>query len=172
MLEILIKRAGELTEMENDQIDEAASLAYAGLPAPDYCWSDSEWFVLGKLEGKVVSLFGILCRDVLVGGNTVRLAGVGGVATHPDYQKKGFAGQLLERGAIFMRDQLQVPFGLLVCSEERTAYYAKFGWQPMNAPLYFTCRGERLLLDSPVMILPFLDDPWQEGEVDLQGGPW
>jgi predicted acetyltransferase len=44
---------------------------------------------IGVMDGKIVTHFGILDYQMRVGAATLRTGGVGGVATHPDYRKRG-----------------------------------------------------------------------------------
>ena len=172
MFEVMVKAAAELSPVESAQVEEVGGLAFSGDSMEDLGWSRAEWFVLGKLDGRVVSQAGILKRGILTGGQPVMVGGVGGVATHPDFQRQGYAGEVMKAAGIFMREKLGAAFGLLVCSEKRVPYYAKFGWQPMTAPMYFAFRGGKRRFHDPVMILPLLQNEWPQGDVDLQGGPW
>lgn len=172
MFEILVKRASELFSDEDSQLDEVSNLAFADSISEDLCWSNSEWFLLGKLDGLIVSIVGILSREIHVGSEVVLVGGIGGVATHPRFQRQGYAGKLMERAGHFMRYELKVPFGLLVCEPKRMHFYKTFGWEPMSAPMFFECNGDRRRYEGPVMILRLSDNLWPEGEVDLLGGPW
>jgi len=172
MFEILVKRSEDLTAEEDAQLDETSQLAFAGSGAEDLCWSNSEWFLLGKFAGRVVSIVGILYREIRVGDGVVIVGGVGGVATHPEFQRRGFAGMLMQRAGALMGDEGKVSFGLLNCAPERMRFYGSFGWQPLQASMFFYCHGERRLYNGPVMILPISGEPWPDGEVDLMGGPW
>jgi GNAT superfamily N-acetyltransferase len=100
------------------------------------------------------------------------VAGIGGVATHPDYQRRGLAGTLMQRAAEYMQDELRVPFGLLVCSDLRVDYYAKLGWQLLKAPVLFDRHGKKDTFEGNVMVLPLAGILWPEGTVDLCGTPW
>ncbi len=201
MFEIFIKAIDAITPEENAQIDETSSLAYSapdggmaegnppaseaaspsgsapeGGQAPedgdDIEWSNPSWWVMGRLDGRIVSLVGVLTREIQVGGQAVLVSGIGGVATHPDYQRRGLAGALMQRAAVFMREELHAPFGLLVCSDHRVHYYAKFGWQLLRSPMLFDHREKKDVFEGNVMVLPLADIPWPEGTVDLRGLPW
>ena len=172
MLEITIKPADELSESEKSDIERISSETFALEEPNDIEWSNSDWHLLGKIDGRVVSDVGVLVRDVLVGQQIVRLGGVGGVATRPVFQRRGFAGQLMQAANVFMRDQLDLPFGLLVCGSERIPYYAQFGWQAVAAPLFIHQHGARVPFDAPVMIISLSGEAWPDGEIDLQGKPW
>ena len=172
MLNVIVKAAAELSPEESAQSSETGRLAFAGEPSEDLGWVRSEWLVLGKLDGRVVSQAGILKREILVGGQPVTVGGVGGVSTHPEFQQRGFAEQVMRRAEVFMRDTLHAQFGLLVCAPKRVPYYSKFGWQEMTAPMYFDFSGEKRRFLERVMVLPLDGSPWPQGDVDLQGGPW
>jgi len=135
-------------------------------------WSSSDWMGLAMLGDQLVAQLGILKREILVGDQSITVAGVGGVATHPDWQKRGFASQLLQAAQIFMCDALKVPFGLLVCGEETEHFYANCGWKRVAQALHYHQNGQLRMLPSIVMILPLSDQVWPEGEIDLCGLPW
>ncbi len=72
----------------------------------------------------------------------------------------------------FMRDTMQVPFGLLICADETQAFYQLSRWQRVADALYFTQDKVRRPLQTCVMILQLTDQPWHTGEIDLCGLPW
>jgi GNAT superfamily N-acetyltransferase len=178
MLVITIKRAADLNAEEDARIDEVAHLAFSspdgGLSAQgqDIEWADSDWLTLGRLDGEIVCLAGVLYREVLVNQQVIPVGAVGGVATHPDYQRRGLAGQLMERLTSFLRDELKVPFGLLVCSDLRVHYYNKFGWRLLEDPMLFDWHGTKRVFTENTMALPLGDQPWPRGIVDVCGKPW
>lgn len=51
-----------------------------------------------------------------------------GVDTHPEYQRKGYAGQVLNRTIADSREQGRAGL-VLTCKEALVHYYAKFGFQ-------------------------------------------
>ena len=72
----------------------------------------------------------------------------------------------------FMRDTIQVPFGLLICAEETRPFYPRSRWQAAADALYFTQEQTRRMLKTCVMIVPLTDQLWPAGEIDLCGLPW
>src|SRR5512136_522338 len=58
-------------------------------------WEEPEWMALGFLEDKLVSQICLHKRAITVGEQKVWVGGVGGVATHPDWLRRGFASQVL-----------------------------------------------------------------------------
>ncbi len=177
MLEIIVKRDADLTAEESAQVDLVDHLAFSGMDdgvedLESIEWSSAEWVVLGLQDGKIVSLLNLLYREVRVGDQVIPVAGVGGVCTHPDWQRHGFAGEVLERATAFMRDEMNVPFGLLVCSSAREQYYAKFGWRTIRDPMLFDQQGVKRVFPDKTMILPLTGRSWPAGTVDLCGNPW
>jgi aminoglycoside 2'-N-acetyltransferase I len=175
--EVIIKNAPELSEAENTRINLVSDLAYAIYgPVPDefsdIVWSKMEYCVLGLLDGLIVTLLGLYPREILAGAEKVFVAGVGSVATHPDFQRRGYAGLLLERSETFMRDEIQAEFGLLVCSPTREAYYARYGWQTIAGPMVYDMPTCKRTWTDLVLVLPLGERPWPEGKVDLCGYPW
>jgi GNAT superfamily N-acetyltransferase len=135
-------------------------------------WGSPDWMVLGLQDGELLSQLCLHKREIAVGVERVWVAGVGGVATHPDWQKRGFAGQVLRASETFMRETLQVPFGLLVCADETQPVYARCGWQTVARKLIFIQDEKPRRLETCVMILPLSNQVWPFGEINLLGLPW
>jgi len=172
-LSIVVKRSSELTAAEREELGTVGGLAFAGQSGgEEYTWASSQWQVIGSLEGKVVSSVGIVVRDALVDGLPVRLGGIGGVATHPEWQKRGLASQLMVRANAYMRDELKVDFGLLGCGEHRKHFYGSLGWQVVKGPLMVDQPSGKVELKAVTMVLPCLKQDWPEGIIDLCGLPW
>ena len=171
-LQINIKAGASFSVEEWRQVDEVSGAAYAD-DTSELAWSDAQdWVVTGSLDGQVVSCLIIIERSGTVNGQPVRLGGIGGVATHPNAQRKGYARQIMLAAADFMRNQLKVEFGLLVCSPELTGYYARMGWQVVSGPLFADQPGGKARLDLTVMVLPCGEQKWPGGSIDLCGLPW
>jgi len=169
--QISIRHAEALSEHENQEIEEVERLAFTD-PEDDIEFSNSEWYVMGKLGKQVVSTAGILKRYIRVGEITLEVGGIGGVATRPDYQKQGFGTAVMQSAAEFMREDLQVEFGLLFCDHETAIFYGKLGWQIARAELVFVSHGSKLIFEGVTMVLPLDSRPWPEGAIDLCGAPW
>jgi aminoglycoside 2'-N-acetyltransferase I len=169
-LDITIKAVEDLNTEEQHQSVDVDRAAFAGAEG-DIEWSKSQWVVIGAVGGVIVSQIFVLVREVAVGEQKVRAGGVGGVATHPDQRRHGYAGQLLRATEQFMRD-LDLPFGLLVCSEGKMPYYASFGWQKIDNRTIFQNQGKNREMDGVMMILALKDQPWPDGLLNLNGKPW
>jgi len=170
-LQIIVRHSENITERENREIEDVDYLAFTG-PPDNVDWSSPEWFVIGKLAGRVVSIVGVLKRRIRVGESSLEVGGVGGVATHPDYQRRGYGSALLQRTAIFMRADLNVGFGLLVCDQDMVPFYSKLGWQTTQDEMVFDFRGSKRTFDGITMLLPVGERPWPRGTIDLCGTPW
>jgi ribosomal protein S18 acetylase RimI-like enzyme len=170
-LQIIIRRSENLHENENREIEEVDRLAFTS-HMDDLDWSSPEWFVIGKLAGRVVSIVGILKRRIRVDGTSLEVGGVGGVATHPEHQQRGYASALLQRVAVIMRADLKVDFGLLVCDQDMVSFYSKLGWQIAADEMVFDFHGTKRLFREKTMVLPLSERPWPHGRIDLCGAPW
>jgi len=56
--------------------------------------------------------------------------GLSEVVTHPDYQNNGFASQLIKNALQYIIS-LQADISIFTCAKERTAFYARGGWEIM-----------------------------------------
>ena len=139
----------------------------------DIRWGPSEWMALGYSDEVLVTILGLLRREILVGTAKLWVVGVGGVATHPAWQKRGLSTRLLQASEAFMREKLPASFALLICGEGRLSFYERVGWRHVADDLFFMQDGKRYpIWDIPVMILPLSQLNWPAGEIDLCGSPW
>jgi GNAT superfamily N-acetyltransferase len=166
-------RQDQLSAELDQEIDALDHLAF---PGEDHDlgieWALQEWMALGFLDGKLVTQLCLLKREILIGGGEAWVAGVGGVATHPGWQRRGLASTLLRAAETFMRDEIRAPFGLLVCADETQPVYQRCGWRTVAKSLNFTQNGQSLPLHTCVMILSLAEQAWPPGEIDLCGLPW
>lgn len=176
-LQIRFLERNTIPAWQDQMIENLDKLAYANEDPNDPIlkgveWSSSDWMALGMLGDQLIAQLCLLKREILVGNQAIIVAGVGGVATHPEWQKRGFASQLLNASKIFMSADLQVPFGLLLCADEKKHFYAGCGWQPVAQALQYHQDGQRRTLPTLVMVQPLSDQTWPDGEIDLCGLPW
>ena len=171
----------EVTPELDRQIDSLDRLAFSGedhtTEIDSIAWASHEWMALGCLDDgttpdALATQLCLLKREILVGGEPVWVAGVGGVATRPEWQRHGLASQLLRAAQTFMRAEIRVPFGLLICADERQHFYAGCGCQSVASTLNFSQDGRQRALKTCVMVLPLADQVWPAGEIDLRGLPW
>jgi len=176
-LEISILRETAISPELNRAIDTIDTLAFSN-DARDHPelsgieWASHEWNALGCIDGTLVSQLCLLKREIKVGDQLVWVAGIGGVATHPHWQRRGLASQLMRAAQDFIRHKMEVPFGLLICAEKTRPLYQALGWQKVADELLYIQNVERRTLKTCVMILNLTTDPFLHGIIDLCGLPW
>jgi aminoglycoside 2'-N-acetyltransferase I len=172
-LQLALYPTGKIPEDIQREIDEINQLCFGDDEyGRMYQWSSGDWQLTGSLAGKIIASIEILERMAQVGNTPVRLGGIGGVATHPDWQRRGFASVLMNEAARIMRDTLQVDFGLLICSEERVHLYGSLGWQVAAQSILIEQPEGKIVMETTTMILPCRKQDWPEGFIDLCGPPW
>jgi len=171
-MDIEIRAADSLSEAERKRVDDIDRQVFESDPYHYMEWSPVNWHVLLKLDGEWVSYVGIVERTGAVNGQPVKLGGIGGVGTLPAYRRRGLAEAAMGRAQAFIRDELQVEFGLLICNQQMIPYYRKLGWQVVEGPLVFNQPGGKLTFDDVTMILPCTKSDWLPGVIDLCGPPW
>jgi len=138
-----------------------------------YVWDKPQWHVIVRVEGEPVSYLGLFSRDCTVGGQPVKLGGVGSVMTAPEHRRQGHSTAALERAAAFLRDAVRADFGLLVTGLNLIPFYGRLGWQAVTDPLIFTQPdGSSHTWHDVTMILPLGKQQWPGGAIDLYGLPW
>jgi GNAT superfamily N-acetyltransferase len=133
-------------------------------------WRPKGVHFLLTLDGEVVSHVGVLKHDVSVGGQLVKVGGVGGVVTIPTAQRRGYARELMSHATEFMNDW-PVEAGLLFCLPKRVPYYAAQGWQVVRYPV--AIQQPDGIIESPLEVMTFpFGGAWPAGKVDLKSFPW
>ncbi len=170
-MELVIKRAGGLTPEERKQVDDRL-LSEFGDALTAMLWAEVHWRVLVRVNGLIASQVEIIERTVSAGERDVKLGGVSGVVTLPEFRGQGLSTAALRAAASFLRDELRVPFGLLICGEAMVPFYSRLGWQRVAGPTVYDQPGGRVVSDGVTMVLPLSEAPWPEGPIDLRGLPW
>ena len=130
------------------------------------------WHAMGILDGSLVGRVGILGRTISVGQELLRVGGICGVVTVPEYRGRGVASALLDESVAFIKKRLSLPFALLTCNLRLEAFYQRLGWKTVNGPTVFTqpdgvrtCKGLTMVVECEPRL-------WPEGPIDLRGLPW
>jgi ribosomal protein S18 acetylase RimI-like enzyme len=171
-MNIEIRATNQIPKVELDHMNGWVAQVFAGSDDQDMQWSTDDWHVTVRVDGQVVSRVGIVERMGAVNGTPVKLGGIGGVATRPEFRRCGYAEAALRTAAEFMRAQLRVEFGLLICGDKMIHYYGKLGWQIVPGPMQFDQPQGKVTFTDTVMILPCNARDWPPGVIDLCGPPW
>ena len=119
-----IKPASELLDQETAAYHQLVASVYppeqlATMPERVIQWATAAWRVMIWDDGKLVCHVGVISRNAIVNGETVRIGGIGGVMTHPEARHRGYATAGMELAATMMETELGASFGLLVCRPGR-----------------------------------------------------
>lgn len=137
-----------------------------------YQWAPPQWHVLTCFDAALASYLRVFKRTISAGGQMLRVSGVGGVMTLPEWRQRGLASLALRRAAEFMRDELHVEFALLLCRDELAPVYAKLGWEIVAGPTTFEQPSGRATYPRQTMVLRYTARAWPSGPIDLCGLPW
>lgn len=166
-----LHRADSLTPAEAEAIHHFLIGIFA--PGDDEIYAEADYYVRAWAGDQWVSLVEIVDGTVSVGDQPVRVGGIGGVSTLPEFRRQGYSTAALDAAARFIFDEMGVMFGLLLCSDAMVPFYAARGWQHIDAPVYYEWAGVReLQIEGAAMILPHGDALWPPGVVDFNGPSW
>lgn len=169
---VQIRATSSVSEQEQAALAQARARIDYGLPQWGYQWAPKTWRVLAWLEGELASHVGIVARTVDAGGELVKVGGISGVWTVPEQRGRGAASAAMRAAAAFMRDELQVDFGLLLCRQQLQPFYDRLGWVQVPGPLLFEQPFGKVVWPFSAMILPCAGRQWPGGSIDLRGFPW
>ena len=137
-------------------------------------WAHADLRVLIENDDSgLVCHIGIYFRTVTWNGQKVHIGGIGGVATHPDHRRRGYASIALDAAVQTMRDHDAAQFALLVCEPHNFEFYSARGWQPFNGTVYAEQPEGRIRFEA---MAPFVTNLKRAaptlGTLDLCGLPW
>jgi aminoglycoside 2'-N-acetyltransferase I len=144
-----------------------------GPDVDSFNFAEPAWRVLVWQGDRLAAHVDITERTAYVEGKPVRLGGIGGVATWPEWRGQGLATAALLQAAAFLYHSLAVDFGLLMCDPALAPFYQRLGWQTVPGPLVFEQSGQEVIMDGgTIMVLPGRERDWPPGRIDLCGPPW
>lgn len=115
----------ELIELLCTAHDSEGHARYRGYMEGDPTWCPSQTPVV-VVGNRIVSTLRIWDRWVHLGSTPVRMGGIGGVSTHPDYRGRGLATKLMEQTAEYLRGD-GYDLGLLFTMIP-ARFYRRLGW--------------------------------------------
>lgn len=137
-----------------------------------YRWAEPDYYGILSVEEQLAGRLAVFDRQVSAGGVTVKVGGIGGVATKSQFRRRGVASALLSRAAEFMKNDLGLEFGFLLCRREVSPVYAKLGWTRVDGPTIFSQPSGIDTYPHETMILPLANKQWPLGPIDMRGLPW
>jgi len=145
----------------------------ATLPWANTTFANAELRVLVEDETRgVVCHVGLYRREATWNGRKVRIGGIGGVITHEDFRRRGFASVALNAAIATFKDERATDFALLCCEPHNMAFYADRGWKPFLGEVFAEQRGGRVRFDVMTPMVFYLKRAPHDGEIDLCGLPW
>ena len=140
----------------------------------DVKWAHADARALVKTDaGVLVSHAGAFVRKGEWDGLPVKLGGIGGVVTHPEYRRQGYARAAIKRALEWLHDEPKVAFALLFCEPHNVEYYAHQGWQTFAGTVVVRQPSGTgpFTLFRP-MTLSVRQRAALTGKLDLLGEPW
>jgi aminoglycoside 2'-N-acetyltransferase I len=135
-------------------------------------WALPNWAVMVWEDDDMVSNVHIIERMVKVGDESVKLGGIGNIATKVEWRQRGYSTQALKVAQKFLFDPLQVDFGFMIATEEMISRYKKVGWSVVADTMMIDQPYGKAVLNYPAMVLPVCKKDWPKGSIDLCGLPW
>jgi predicted acetyltransferase len=128
--------------------------------------------VLVEADERLVSHVGITRREGTWDGRKVRIGGIGGVSTHPDFRRRGFASVALNAALATLKDERATDFALLFCEQQHADFFTGRGWKPFTGGVFAEQAGQRGRFDALLPFVFYLKRAPHAGEIDLCGLPW
>jgi aminoglycoside 2'-N-acetyltransferase I len=137
-----------------------------------YQWAKPDWYVVVSRERDLIGRLALVERTIAVGGEAIRVGGIAGVATRPEWRNRGVASVAMRAAANFIASELRCPFGLLLCRSKVAPVYGKLGWETVEGPTTFMQPSGPVTYPHLTMVIRFGEPPWPGGPIDLRGLPW
>lgn len=170
-MKIEIKSAQQWSQFEKARQEcVVTSALYAYLSGTK--WASPDWAVMVWEGEEMVGNIHIIERTILVGGQAVKVGGIGNIATKVEWRKRGYAAAALKVAVDFLRDPLGVDFGLMIAVERMIPRYERTGWKVIAHSMLVEQPDGRREFDIPILVLPICRETWPEGAIDLCGLPW
>lgn len=173
---------GAVTPAEDDAIKR---LLVAAFPQHAAVFADASYdgarpeyrLWLETPTGALVAHLDFERRVIGVGGADILVAGIGEVATHPDWQGSGIGRRMVNALCAILRTTHPVPFGYLNCLDAVVGFYTAVGFHRSDRRVREIDRetGQLSEFDGHCMVLPACAPIEQfpaEGLIDLRGLPW
>ncbi len=133
------------------------------------------WTVIVQQEELVIAHAGIVEREILVGQERVRAAGVQNVLVVPEHRKSDLFRQIM---SVAMAEALrrQLDLGILFCTADLARIYAWLGWRLLKDQSVVRVDEEGRFQSLPeknvTMFYPLMRADIPPGDIHLLGNDW
>ena len=162
-----------LTEPYWDELVAGELKPFGGL-GEDLIWREKTWsFGVREDDGRLVAAAGAVLADARIGqAPPVAVIGFGGLFVTRHARGRGAARLLLER-LLELAGGQEARYAMLFCLPELMALYARFGFRPIDAPLWAEQPDGRIEIPLRAMWRALGGAPsWPSGRVELVGEPF
>jgi predicted GNAT family N-acyltransferase len=169
MLRVEIKNVNELSPETVSLIERDCHREFGN---DSMVYAYPEIYILGYVNGELISHVGLLQRRITVKQKPLLIAGMGFLITEPDSRNQGFGTTVMKAATAYVKNELALPFGLLTCKPRLESLYAGIGWRTISEPNVFVQPTGNRSCGGLIMIIECGGLPWPKGEIDLCGLPW
>ena len=136
-------------------------------------WANADLRVLVETsDGELACHVGIYTRMAMWNNRKMNIGGIGGVATHPDHQRRGYASIALNAAIQTLRDREDIQFVVLFCEPHNVAFYEARGWHRFIGEVYCEQPEGRVRFEAMAPFVFDLKGGAGGGILDLCGLPW
>lgn len=135
-------------------------------------WARADLRILIEQSERLVCHVGVYFRTVIWKGRKFQIGGIGGVATHPDSRRLGYASIGLDAAIQTLRHHDAIDFALLFCEPHHVAFYEARGWHRFGGETFAEQGGEKVIFDAMASYVFDLKRGPRDGTIDLCGLPW
>ena len=133
------------------------------------------WILYSDYNYSIISHVGVVDRNIRVGDQVVRIAGIQNVFVLPEFRGKGFCDVLMKE-AMDKAAEYGFDYGFLFCIPEIEKVYERCGWikLPDTSILLTDESGKDGVLPGKnvAMYFPLKFDTFPSGNIHLQGNDW
>jgi predicted GNAT family N-acyltransferase len=140
----------------------------------DLVWREKTQNIgLREDDGRLVAAAGVVLADVKVAGEPpFQVAGLGGLIVTRSERGRGLGPRLFQR-LLELAGELEVGRAMLFCLPELMALYGRYGFVPVDAPVWADQPTGRIEMPMPAMWKALRPDTsWPSGGVELLGEPF
>lgn len=133
------------------------------------------WSVLVNGDNCIVAHVGVVEREILVGAERIRVAGIQNVLVLPDYRKTTLFRQVMST-AMEEAERRELDIGMLFCTRDLARVYAGLGWRLWKAGQVLRVDEHGLFQPLPdynlMMFYPLRRRDVPAGDIHLLGNDW